>query len=329
MTRGRRSSITAGFNACRRPSARTPALLRQLPTLLAFLLLTGLAACHKTAPPAAQPITPLQAFVNSDTTLSLYHRMLLQANETALLADRPVTLLIPTNAALRQAGYSEIVIDSLGAATVDRILRFQYITSVIAPDNGTYTGYPSLLGFNIYGMKDSAQHVLFNGTPVTGDRTAVGQAFVYRLNGTIPAARDSLVDLFGLDSSLSFLAEVFLRTNLYDSVLLFGNYTLLAPVNDAFRQAGYDSVGAIDSADLNSLIQLAENQLLKGVFFTNTFPNQGVLPTLGGGSVTVTASGGSWQFSGAGNAVPANWLSGNGQAGPSLAVHRIDQLISP
>jgi hypothetical protein len=294
-----------------------------------FLLLTGLIACHKTTPPAAKPITPLQTLVNSDTTLSLFHRMLLQANETGLLADKSVTLLIPTNAALRQAGYSEIIIDSLGAATVDRILRFQYITAAIQPDSGGYTAYPTLLGFNIYGMRDSAHHILFNGIATTGDRTPVGKAFVYRMNGTIQAARDSLVDLFGQDSSLSFLSEVFLRTNLYDSVLLSGNYTLLAPVNNAFRQAGYDSLGAIDSADINSLIQLAENQVLKGIYFTNIFPVQGVLPTLGGGSVTVTASGGSWQFSGAGNTTAANWLDGNRQSGPSLAVHRVDQLISP
>jgi uncharacterized surface protein with fasciclin (FAS1) repeats len=289
-----------------------------------------MSACTPTnTAPAKVPITPLQTLVNSDSTLSLFHRMLLQANETVLLADKEVTLLIPTNAALRQAGYSEIVIDSLGASIIDRILRFQYIPSPVMPDSGSYKAYPTLLGYNIYGMRDSAHHTLFNGITTAGDAIAIGKALVYRLNGTIQAARDSLVDLFGQDTTLSFLSEVFQRTHLYDSVLIAGNYTLLAPVNNAFRQAGYDSLGVIDSADVNSLIQLAENQVLKGSWFTNTLPVLGALPTLGGGSVTVTVSGGAYRFAGAGNTVPASWLSGNQQAGPSLVVHRIDAIILP
>jgi Fasciclin domain len=286
-------------------------------------------SCHKTSPPAVVPITPLQTLVNSDTTLSLFHRMLLQANETGLLADKSITLLIPTNAALRQAGYTETIIDSTGASVIDRMLRFQYITAAGSPDSGGYTAFPTLLGFAIHGMRDSARHIFFNGVMTAGDATPVGKALVFRLNGAISAARDSTVDLFGLDSSLSMLAEVFRRTNLYDSLLVSGNYTLLAPVNSAFRQAGYDSVGAIDSADIGSLLQLAQNQVIKGLFFTNTFPHPGVLTTLGGVMVAVSSSGGGFLFAGPGNTVPVNWLGGDQQAGATLAVHRVDQLISP
>jgi uncharacterized surface protein with fasciclin (FAS1) repeats len=300
-----------------------------IPGTLVVLLIGAMFSCGKTKPRAVVPITPLQTLVNSDTTLTLFHRMLIQANETGLLADQSITLLIPTNAALRQSGFSDTTIDSSGAYIIDRILRFQYITPAATPDSAGYKAYPTLLGFTIHGMRDAAGHTYFNGIGTTGDAIAVGKALVFRINGVIPAARDSLVDLFGLDSSLSFAAELFRRTNLYDSVLLSGNYTLLAPVNNAFRQAGYDSVGAIDSADINTLIQLAENQVLKGIYFTNTFPNTGVITSLGGGAVTVSSSGGHYLFAGAGNTTPANWLSGNQQSGSSLAVHRIDQVISP
>ena len=303
-------------------------------TLVVLALLIGaMFSCGKTKPRVVVPITPLQSLVNSDTTLTLFHRMLIQANETGLLADQSITLLIPTNAALRQSGFSDTTIDSSGAYIIDRMLRFQYITPAATPDSAGYQAFPTLLGFSIHGMRDAAGHTYFNGVMTgggtTGDAIAVGKALVFRINGVIPAARDSLVDLFGLDSSLSIAAELFRRTNLYDSLLLSGNYTLLAPVNNAFRQAGYDSVGAIDSADINTLIQLAENQVLKGIYFTNTFSNTGVITSLGGGAVTVSSSGGHYQFAGAGNTTPANWLSGNQQSGSSLAVHRIDQVISP
>jgi hypothetical protein len=298
---------------------------------LAFLLLFGMTSCQKkTSGPEKVVITPLQTLVNTDTTFSLFHRMILQANETVLLADAPVTLLIPTNAAYRQAGYSEIIIDSLSATFADRMVRYDYLPGKVVPDSGTYTAYPTLLSEPIYGMRDNNSHILFNGVATTGDGVFVGKAFVYRLSGPIQSAADSLTYLIQGDSTLSFLAEALTRTNFYDSVLVSGSYTLLAPVNTAWQQAGYDSVGAIDSADVNVLFHVLGSQVLKGQWFTNSLPGPGVIPNLSGGAVTVTAPGaGRWQFSGTGNVSPANWLSGNLLSGNTLVVHRVDALISP
>jgi hypothetical protein len=231
---------------------------------------------------------------------------------------------------LWQAGYSEVIIDSLSANFCDRMVRYQYLRGKVRPDSAFYTAYPSLLGPSIYGLRDNTQKILFNSVPAEGDATPVGKAFVYRMNGIIASATDSAANLLQSDSSLSMIAEVFLRTNLYDSVLLSGSYTLLAPVNSAFHQIGYDSVGAIDSADIHVLFQLAESQVLKGLWFTNSLPVPGALPNLSGGMVTVGSPGpGQWQFAGTGNAVPANWLSGNALSGSSLVVHRTDAVIAP
>jgi uncharacterized surface protein with fasciclin (FAS1) repeats len=313
MKKERISSAITGFLAC----------------ALTLILLAGMIACQKTPTQKPGPITPLQTLVNSDTSLSLFHRLLIQANETGLLADDSVTLLLPTNAAFRQAGYSEVTIDSLSNAFADRMVRYQYIPNRITPDSANYTPYPTRLGYNIYGMRDSARHVLFNGVMTTGDATPAGKASVYRLDALIQSAADSLIVILQSDTGFSLLAEVFLRTNLYDSVLLAGNYTLLAPGNNAFRQAGYDSVGSIDSANINVLIQLAENQVLKGHWFTNSFPAVATIPTLAGGSITVNSSAGTWQFTGTGNAIPVNWLSGNMTSGNTLIIHRTDGILSP
>jgi uncharacterized surface protein with fasciclin (FAS1) repeats len=295
-------------------------------TLLFFL---GFISCKKTAAPEKVPITPLQTLINTDTTLTLYHRMLLQANDAALLADDSVTLLLLSNDVLRSAGYSEIIIDSLSAFFLDNLLRYQYINSRVEPDSGAYTAYPTLLGVNLFVMRDSARHTLFNATPSTGNPDTVGRALVYRLSALLPPAVDSLPVLIQGDSTLSFLAEVFLRTNVYDSLLQTGSFTLLAPVNSAFQQAGYDSLGAIDSANVNSLIQLLEYQIVPGPYFTNTLTGLTSLPTLQGGSVMISAAGGLLRFSGNSNPVPANLITGNQVAGNSIVVYRIDQVLSP
>jgi len=295
---------------------------------LALLILFCLASCRKTPAPVTNPITPLQSLINTDTSLSIFHRLVLRANEAGLVGNDSVTFLIPSNTAFRSAGYNEGAIDTFPSSIADRLIRYHYIPSRVVPDANTYTGYPTQLGYTVYGMTDGAHQTWFNGTPVTGDAANVGNVLVYRLSAPLQPPADSLDILFGQDSTLSFLAEVFLRTNL-DSVLFSGNYTLLAPVNSAFIAAGYDSLGAIDAADSTTLVQLVKYHTLTGEYFTNILMGLSTVPTLQGSPVTVSGQNGGLQFSGANNPVPANWLSGNQLAGSTLIVHRIDRVLSP
>jgi hypothetical protein len=294
------------------------------------LVFIGMLACKKSPPPKPIPITPLQTFVNEDTALTLFHRMLLQANDAVLLADSPVSLLLPTNAVLRQAGYSETVIDSTSAYLLDRILRYQYVLSAIAPDSSGYSVYPTRLGASIFIQKDSGGFLLINGgTTANATALPIGKASVYYLNSLLPAAADSLPVLIQTDSTLTMFAEALAVTHLYDSTLLSGDYTVLAPVNSAFILAGYDSTTAIDSANIDTLIQLVQGQILKGIYFTNTFPQPGPVFDVLGNPITVGSAGGGLQFSASGNAVPANWLSGNLVSGTNIVVHRTDAILSP
>jgi len=294
-----------------------------------ILLLLGLGACKKSSPAVSNPLTPLQSLINTDTSLSLYHRMLLAANETGLLADNSVTLLIPTNAAFRAAGYSEVIIDSLNPSVADRIISYHFISQRATPSTNTYTSYPTHLGFSIFGELDGNHQTWFNGTAV-GDTAEVGKALIYKLNSLLLSPRDSLLYQLSSDSTLSYTTELFSRTRL-DTTLIQsqGNYTVLAPVNDAWRKAGYDSVGMIDSADFNTMLTLAKYHVLTERLFTNTLVGLTTVVTVQGGSLTVGVSGGVLQFSGPGNPTPAKLLTGNQPAGNVFVIHKIDELLSP
>ena len=299
---------------------------------LSGLFLIGFLSCKKAPPPKPIPITPLQTFVNSDTSLTLFHQMLLDANDAGLLKDTTASLLIPTNSVLRQAGYNDITIDSTSAFILDQLLRNDYILSPsLAPDSGAYTAYPTLLGSTIYIEQDTTAGLLLlnGGTTANSTPIIVGKAAVYYLNSLLPSAADSLPALLGSDSTLSFFAAALALTNLYDSTLLTGSYTILAPVNSAFMQAGYDSIGAIDSANAGTLIQLVQGQILKGVYFSNTFPSPGPVFDVLGNSITVGRANGGLQFFGGGNPVPVNWLSGNFVSGTNIILHRTDGILSP
>lgn len=294
---------------------------------LMSLWLIGFFACQKQAP-VKVGLTPLQTLINTDSTLSLYHLMLLRANDIGLLKDTTTTLLIPRNDVMVASGYPEIIIDSMSSSLADRIVRYDYLPSGISLDSAGANANPTRLGVPLYIQQNGNGLLLLNGSATAGDKpTSVGQASVYWLNSMVPPAADSLPDILGTDSTLTFLNEVFARTNLYDSLLQTGSYTLLAPVNSAFQQSGYDSLGAIDSANIDTLIQLAMNQVVKGAWFTTTFPP--TVTSLTGATVIVTVNNGILQFAGAGNTTPVNWLSGNNVAGPTTILHKTDGIIHP
>lgn len=294
-----------------------------------FVVLFGPGSCTKSSPPAVNPITPLQTLINNDTSLSLFHRMLLAANETGLLADNTVTLLIPTNAAFRAAGYSEVIIDSLKPSVADRIISYHFITQRAEPGNNSYAPYPTHLGFPVFGQLDNNQQIWFNGA-TAGDTAIAGKALIYRLNAVLLSPRDSLSIQLSSDSTLSFTAELFHRTGL-DTTLSQsqGPFTILAPVNTAWRNAGYDSIPQIDSADLNTMTTLAKYHVLTDRLFTNTLFGLNSVVTLQGGSLTVGVTNGVLHFAGAGNASPANLLTGDQPAGNTFVIHKIDELLSP
>jgi uncharacterized surface protein with fasciclin (FAS1) repeats len=298
--------------------------------LMGFFFL-GVLSCKKSPPAKPIQITPLQTLVNSDTTLTLFHEMLIDANDVGLLKDTTASLLIPTNAVLRLAGFTPVVIDSTSSFILDEMLRYNYVLSPeITPDSG-YSAYATLLGAPLYIERDTASGLLLLNAGATAGSTPmiVGKASVYFLNTLLPLAADSLPALLQSDSTLSFFAAAMAISNLYDSTLLTGSYTILAPVNSAFIQAGYDSIGAIDSANADTLIALVQGQIIKGVYLTNTFPIPGPVFDVLGNAITVGQTGGMLQFSASGNSVPVNWVSGNLVSGANIVVHRTDGILSP
>lgn len=297
------------------------------------LLFIGYAACKKATPAKPQPITPLQTLVNSDTSLTLFHQMLIDANDVGLLKDTTASLLIATNDVLRQAGFTGVIIDSTSSFILDEMLRYNYILSPSISATGGDSAYATKLGAPMYIQQDTTGGLLLLNGSSTASATpmTVGQASVYFLNSLLPLAADSLPALLQSDSTLSFFAEALAVTNLYDTTLLTGNYTILVPVNAAFMQAGYDSIGAIDSANVDTLKALVQGQIIKGTYLTNNFPVPGPVFDVLGNPVTVSraAPGGPLQFSAANNATPINWLSGNFIAGGNIVVHRTDGILSP
>lgn len=287
--------------------------------LAASLTLAG-TACKKVSSVAPNAATPLQDLINTDTSLQFFHTLLLKGNEAELLKDDTVTLLIPTNAAFRSAGWQ---VDSLGSTDASRMVRYWTIKGIAQPSTSDYTAYNTTLGYAIYGMKDDK--IWFNGVTIIGDTLRVGKALVYKLSAPVFPAYDSVMSLAADDSTLTIFHEALGRSGL-DTTLLPNHYTILAPNNNAWISAGYDSPDAIDNADSATIVNIVKNHIFSGSIFTNNFATLTSLTSLQGNTISISTTNGTTQFAGT-TGTPAKLLNGNIVGGNNFVVHRIDQLL--
>ena len=291
----------------------------------------ALAGCKKNY--SVQPIvssTPLQALINSDTSLSNYYAAVKKSNNNALYGSLDsITVLIPTNDAFGAAGITPAAINNLTAAGADSLLRYYFIEDSIALVPGQYSAFKSKLGPPLYGYGDiDSSGNYFNGVRAAYLKVAGSNATVYKLQRALQVPASSVSALLAADSTLSFYAAAVTYTGI--SLQPTGTWnTLLAPTNNAFRAAGFMDTTAIRSTDMASLKNILQYHILPSQFFSNSFDSLSTVNTVQGSSIAVSFSNRQVQFTGTGNTAAASIVSGNRLAGNNIIVHAIDVLLTP
>lgn len=302
---------------------------------LAFIILPGLvviASCHKDNNPGTTTPTPtpLQTYIAGDTSLSIYNAAVAKANDASLYSGSDsVTVLVPTNDAFRAEGITTNTISAMSSTAVDSLLRYQYINQSADLNTGKYTTYSSYLGSPIYGYGGTTDSNYFNGAQATKVVIPGSEATVYRLNTPlgIPFAADS--NFLNSDTSYSYYSAALARTGINPSSNS-GWTTLLVPNNTAFRNAGYPTIGSINSADSASLRNIIEYNTLPGQYFTNSYNGLTTVPTsVSGSSVTIGTGVSGTTFTGTGNTTAVGFAGSNQIAGTNTIVQPTNGVLMP
>ena len=288
------------------------------------------ASCKKDNTTNLTSQTQLQAYISSDTSLTYFNAAIARANDAQLFGGTDsITVLAPTNTAFIAAGISMSAINALPVTTLDSLIRYHIIPSSPTLVTGVYTSYNSLLGLPVYGV-GAADGVTsyFNGTMSFKQALPPGNASLYELNTPLMPPAASLTQLLTADTTLSLLAEALQRTNLGTSLGTGSWNTLLAPDNNAFRNAGYADITAIDNADINTLTSIIQYHILTGEYFTNSF-DQASVNSFEGETIAVTNTNGVPVFTGNNNNGAAAISVGNELAGSNIIVQKIDHVLLP
>ena len=260
-------------------------------------------------------------------------------------SDGNYTVFAPTNGAFNRLGIREAVdLTALQPAFLTNTLLYHVYSgslagSALAPGSTS----ASLLGptRRIITRADGSKYV--NGSKILGTDVKAANGLVHPIDKVLIATGGNVVEsAVALQSAkvfvqpeLTLLVAAVLKCNLQGLLSQPGPYTVFAPTDQAFRDAGIASVDAINNmtpAQVTALTGILANHVLAGSLgnkFTPELPDGTSVTTFGGGSLQLGAfSNGVLTVKSKNIATPANMAIPDVQCTNGV-VHVIDRVLKP
>lgn len=309
------------------------ASLQLLPFFFAGILLTGLVSCKKVV--TSSPQQTITGVVTSNQSLSLLASAVQKAGLAQTLSGTgPFTVFAPNNNAFQAAGISSSTINALSADQLKNILLYHTVAAkVVAADvpAGPNAPVAAANGDTIYLTKNS-NGVFVNGVQVIQADVAASNGVIHVINNVLMPPVGNLVVTAQSDTSFTYLVAAVLRasqgsTNVASVLSGTGPFTVFAPTNAAFRNAGFPTIASIQAADPNTLATILTYHVIAGRIFSSDLTNGAMPATLNGETVSINLSSGAtvkgMKNTTASNIIKTNIVASNG------VVHVVDQVLLP
>ncbi|PHX73790.1 MAG: Nex18 symbiotically induced protein [Chitinophagaceae bacterium] len=146
-------------------------------------------------------------------------------------------------------------------------------------------------------------------------------------------AKGNLVEVAQANPDFSYLVAAVLRastgaTNIAGVLTSAGPFTLFAPTNSAFIDAGFATIDDINAADPDVLAAILTYHVVAGRVFSSDLTNDATPATANGQTVTIGISGSGATVKGMANATASNITAANIMARNGV-VHVIDKVLLP
>lgn len=299
-----------------------------------------LSSCEKeTADEPSMP-SPSSTTITSQVSASSSFTLLKSAVVKADLASTldgagPFTVFAPTDDAFIASGITSTVISSLAADKLKSILLYHVLASKILAAGvpaGPNAKVVTASGDSFF-VTNNLNGVFVNGLKVTTTDLPASNGVIHTLGKVLMPPAGNIVDVAAADTTFSYLVAAVLRASTGSTnvaAVLSGNspLTVFAPTNNAFRAAGFATIGAINAADPNTLTTILTYHVVSGRVFSSDLVNAAQPATVNGGKVIVTLSANSAAVKGNSNPSPSNIAVTNIMATNGV-IHVIDQVLLP
>ncbi len=261
-----------------------------------------------------------------------------RAGLSGTLSDKnaSLTLFAPTDEAFKNAGFATT--ESVAKApieTLKAILLYHVLPSAVTSSQiplASNTQVNTVANLPVFVTRTSAGSVFVNGVSVIQKDWMAKNGVIHVINKVLMPPSGNIVQTAQGNANLTYLVAAVLRAsqgsvNVAAVLSGTGPFTVFAPTNQAFINAGFTTIDAINAADPATLTSILTYHAIAARVFSSDL-SEGLEPsTVNGEKVKITLSGGP-KVKGKSNASASNIIitdivTTNG------VVHVIDQVLLP
>jgi uncharacterized surface protein with fasciclin (FAS1) repeats len=299
-----------------------------------FLFSILVVSCKKDKDIPEVKLSTLKAEIASRSDLSLMDLSVQKSGLTSKLDSTggSFTLFAPTNEAFAASKIDAALINSLSSDQLKELVLYhiidaKYISSEL-PD-GPNAKVTTASGDSVFVTKNSSG-VYINGIKVQTANIVASNGVLHTISKVLVSPVGNLVEAVLADTTLTYLAATVVRAsqgsvNVAALLSSGGVFTVFAPTNQAFRDAGFASIDGINAADPNVLGSILTYHVLAGRVFSSDLTEGAQPTTLAGGTVTISLVNGA-TVKGSGNASTSN-IIGTNLMGSNGVIHLIDRVL--
>lgn len=303
--------------------------------LLQLLILTLIfSSCDKEdTTPALANIT---AQVVAASNLTLLESAVVKANLAATLEGTgPFTVFAPTDDAFAKSGLTTATINSLSVAQLQSILLYHVLPAKVMAANvpaGPNAKVVTAGGDSVF-VTRNASGVFINGIDVTKADMEASNGVIHLISKVLMPPTGNIVEVAQSNQDLSFLVAAVIRastgkTNVAQILSSGGPFTVFAPTNNAFKDAGFATIAAINAADPDVLASILTYHVLPGRVFSSDLANGATPTTANGEKITIGITGTGATVKGKTNSTASN-ITGVNVMARNGVVHIIDKVLLP
>lgn len=264
---------------------------KSITKILAIMILPcllGLAGCKKISSydyPSATA-TPY-VLIGNDNNFSVFRSIVDRVGLADLLNNNDAyTVFAPTNTAFSSVGYTTTYINTMTNADLTILVKNHIVQGKV--DVTSATGPLTALSGRPISIKKIGNSYYVEGgdilnanLPTNGGYFNTTNRMIFNKGTVIDVINTYNIGVTTVAAQLTYLAAAITRASTGSTnftTLLTGTdqYTLFAPTNDAFNNAGYASVAAVQAAAPDVLGNLLKYQMIQGTKLTSAFDSTAV-----------------------------------------------------
>jgi uncharacterized surface protein with fasciclin (FAS1) repeats len=240
-------------------------------SISASVLITAtlITSCKKdeAVPTPTPALKNIVEIVVENPNFSLLKQAVVKAGLSSALSSGSLTVFAPDNAAFQAADIDSTDIASLPDSLIGAILKYHVLgtkkEAAGVPESDTLK---TLNGLNIFASRNS-NGVFVNGIKVKTANIQASNGVIHVISDVLNPPTESIASLVSDDDNFDLLLTAVVHAGLANTLSRSGKFTVFAPTDEAFADAGFTSETSIT----NLPDTLVAKVLLSHVIGTNVF----------------------------------------------------------